>query len=295
MPVHGAFARRSRSSWDGSSAGSGSRRCCSRRSWSTGSSRRGCDRLRSATDATPSTETSRSIRGTAGTTRTSPSATPEKRPSEECGSEAGGAAPDRAADRDPRHLAADRERTPVWPGDVPFSARTTASLADGSPYESTCFTMSAHLGTHVDAPSHVLRDGAAHRSAVAASLPRAGARRGARGPGRDRTGRAAARAPSARRACSSARSARPSSRRSPRSAWPKRERSWSAPTPRSIDPEDAEDLPVHRALLSRGVALLEGLALSHVEPGDYGLVAVPLAFEALEASPVRAVLIRQVP
>jgi kynurenine formamidase len=53
------------------------------------------------------------------------------------------------------------------------------------------------------------------------------------------------------------------------------------------------DLPVHRTLLSRGVALLEGLLLSHVEPGDYGLVAVPLAFELLDSSPVRAVLIRQ--
>jgi arylformamidase len=61
----------------------------------------------------------------------------------------------------------------------------------------------------------------------------------------------------------------------------------------SIDPVDAEDLPVHRMLLSRGVALLEALQLQHVAPGDYGLVAVPLAFETLDASPVRAVLIRQ--
>ncbi len=61
----------------------------------------------------------------------------------------------------------------------------------------------------------------------------------------------------------------------------------------SIDPADAYDVPVHRTLLSRGVALLEGLLLAHVEPGDYGLVAVPLAFELLDSSPVRAVLIRQ--
>jgi hypothetical protein len=30
-----------------------------------------------------------------------------------------------------------------------------------------------------------------------------------------------------------------------------------------------------------------------VAPGDYGLVAAPLAFEVLDASPVRALLIRQ--
>jgi arylformamidase len=61
----------------------------------------------------------------------------------------------------------------------------------------------------------------------------------------------------------------------------------------SIDPEDAEDLPAHRALLSRGIALLENLDLSGAGPGDYTLVAVPLAFEDLDASPVRAILIRK--
>ena len=61
----------------------------------------------------------------------------------------------------------------------------------------------------------------------------------------------------------------------------------------SIDPEDAEDLPVHRMLLSRGIMLLEGLSLAHVEPGDYRLVALPLRFRDLDASPVRAVLIKE--
>jgi arylformamidase len=60
----------------------------------------------------------------------------------------------------------------------------------------------------------------------------------------------------------------------------------------SIDPADAEDLPAHRTLLSRGVALLEHLALDAVAPGDYQLVALPLRFDALDASPVRAILIR---
>ena len=60
----------------------------------------------------------------------------------------------------------------------------------------------------------------------------------------------------------------------------------------SLDPEDAEDLPVHRALLSLGVFLLEGLDLSAVEPGDYRLIALPLKLTDLDAAPVRAVLIR---
>ena len=60
----------------------------------------------------------------------------------------------------------------------------------------------------------------------------------------------------------------------------------------SIDPEDAEDLPAHRALLERGVALLEDLDLDGVPEGEYQLVALPLRFEALDASPVRAILIK---
>jgi arylformamidase len=59
----------------------------------------------------------------------------------------------------------------------------------------------------------------------------------------------------------------------------------------SIDPEDAEDLPAHRTLLSRGIALLEDLDLDAVPEGDYQLVALPLRFKDLDASPVRAILI----
>jgi arylformamidase len=61
----------------------------------------------------------------------------------------------------------------------------------------------------------------------------------------------------------------------------------------SVDPEDAADLPVHRTLLSRAVAVLENLDLSDASPGDYRLVALPLFFKELDASPVRAILIKE--
>ena len=50
---------------------------------------------------------------------------------------------------------------------------------------------------------------------------------------------------------------------------------------------------VHRRLLGAGVALLEGLDLSAVEPGDYMLSALPVRLAAGEAAPVRAVLWRE--
>ena len=61
----------------------------------------------------------------------------------------------------------------------------------------------------------------------------------------------------------------------------------------SVDPGDAADLPVHRTLLSRGVAILENLDLSSAMPGIYQLVALPIRFRELDASPVQAILIRK--
>ncbi len=38
------------------------------------------------------------------------------------------------------------------------------------------------------------------------------------------------------------------------------------------------------------MAILEGLVLDEAAPGDYELIAMPLKFTTLDASPVRAVL-----
>lgn len=47
----------------------------------------------------------------------------------------------------------------------------------------------------------------------------------------------------------------------------------------------------HRAFLSEGVAILEGLELTRVEPGEYFLFAPPVPYDGLDGAPVRAVLI----
>lgn len=63
----------------------------------------------------------------------------------------------------------------------------------------------------------------------------------------------------------------------------------------SIEPAEAvaAGAPTHRVLLSAGVAILEGLVLEAVQPGEYLLIALPLRLQHSEASPVRAVLLRQ--
>ena len=63
------------------------------------------------------------------------------------------------------------------------------------------------------------------------------------------------------------------------------------PDQQSIAPAGDEEAP-HVELLARGIPILEGLYLDDVADGIYTLCAFPLKLQGLEASPVRAVLIR---
>ena len=51
-----------------------------------------------------------------------------------------------------------------------------------------------------------------------------------------------------------------------------------------------EQVPVHRAFLDHGVALLEGVDLSNIQPGPYELICFPLRLRGLDGAPCRAVL-----
>jgi arylformamidase len=59
----------------------------------------------------------------------------------------------------------------------------------------------------------------------------------------------------------------------------------------SVDPFSSKTLPSHHGTRSGpGMAILEGLELTGVEPGCYELCALPLRIEGADASPVRAAL-----
>lgn len=49
-------------------------------------------------------------------------------------------------------------------------------------------------------------------------------------------------------------------------------------------------IPTHTILLKAGIAVLEGLNLLHVEPGNYELICMPLKIAGAEGAPARAVL-----
>jgi arylformamidase len=184
------------------------------------------------------------------------------------------------------------EGTPVWPGDVPFSWRETEGAGSGAPFGSTCFTMSAHCGTHADAPSHVFANGESIGAAPLAAY--VGKARVVELPGLGETGPDALPPRSLGPLRVLFRSGGKASL-SPLAAIRLAERGAMlvGTDAASIDPEDAEDLPAHRALLERGIALLEDLDLTGVPDGDYELIALPLRFDNLDASPVRAILIKE--
>lgn len=60
----------------------------------------------------------------------------------------------------------------------------------------------------------------------------------------------------------------------------------------SVDAWNSEDLSVHRILLKNKIAILEGLRLESVSPGDYELICLPLKLVGCDGAPVRAILRR---
>src|SRR5699024_12832476 len=58
----------------------------------------------------------------------------------------------------------------------------------------------------------------------------------------------------------------------------------------SIDPANSKESSAHHSLHKNNVHILENLMLGEVEPGDYELIALPLAIVGADGSPVRAVI-----
>jgi arylformamidase len=62
----------------------------------------------------------------------------------------------------------------------------------------------------------------------------------------------------------------------------------------SVDAFEREDFPVHRILLGAQVLILEGLDLRAVPPGAYELLALPLRLQGGDGAPTRAFLIQHI-
>jgi arylformamidase len=60
----------------------------------------------------------------------------------------------------------------------------------------------------------------------------------------------------------------------------------------SVDRYGDDTAPAHRLLLKNDILILEGLDLKAVAPGEYFLLCLPLRVQSAEAAPARAVLAR---
>ena len=176
----------------------------------------------------------------------------------------------------------------VYPGDPAPQRQVLSATAAGDLYNLTAFSMCAHNGTHVDAPFHFLPEGdtidrmdldifvgecfaARHEGNVNAADARAILEK-AQGAERILIGGAATVTAEAAEVFAAG-GIRLLGNES-----------------QSVGPENAP-MAVHKILLSRGIALLEGIVLTDVPEGHYFLSAAPLNLAGADGAPCRAYLI----
>lgn len=191
--------------------------------------------------------------------------------------------------------------TAVWPGDQPFEIYWTLSQERGDSVNAAAMKLSAHTGTHTDGAYHVSLSGGKPAEMPLGSYIGTALVVDARG----------------REALDEGVLDDVDTTRIRRILFRTRDEvdptvfpgRFLAPTPAlarrlvaegvkligsdapSMDDVASKTLESHHILADGGVATLENLVLSHVEPGEYLLIALPLKLTDADSSPVRAVLI----
>lgn len=197
---------------------------------------------------------------------------------------------------------------PVYPGDPAIEMALEADITRGDAYNLTRLSLSAHTGTHLDAPRHFIADGPTIDELALDALV---------GPALvvetdapcDLTADDLDRLDiplDIQRLLLKTRNSR---------RWEQPMTPVFAPDFIALKPSAAEwlirrgvrlvgvdylsvealdaapDSPVHTSLLRAGVLILEGLNLSGVTPGTYNLIALPMKLVGADGAPTRAVLV----
>lgn len=183
-----------------------------------------------------------------------------------------------------------------WPGDAAFELRREGSLARGDACNLSSFSMSAHLGTHVDSPLHYAADGASMDELDFDAVVGAARVIGMEEAGGIRRGeRVLFKTENSNR------------------AWQHEpfDPSYTALTPGlarelaarrpalvgidylSIGTPDLDGEETHRILLGAGIWIVESLDLRGVERGEYDLICLPLKIAGAEGAPARVLLRRR--
>ena len=199
--------------------------------------------------------------------------------------------------------------TPCYPGDTKFERIQVAHSTPGGGFNVSRLSMSAHSGTHVDAPNHFIHGGTTidgietSRWITRALVCECGGASSVE-PGASSVGPDAVPLADLRPGCAvifklnseADFNGDPSLARtlSPEAASTLIDAGvalvgidWL-----SIEADDNPDYPVHRALLGAGIPIVENLRLRHVEEGWYTLVVAPLLVTGGDGAPARALLLR---
>ena len=195
--------------------------------------------------------------------------------------------------------------TPEWPGDTPYACGWTATISDGSSVNLSSITTSPHVGTHADAPLHV-RDGwpGSHELPLEAFCGPAVVVDVSGSEGEVPLEQIVNALPSQsidrlllKTGSSIAGGSFPEhwahlSESCARSLLGMGLKLLGVDAP-SVDSRESKSLAVHKMLFSGNAFILENLDLRRVTPGAYDLMAFPVKVMALDAAPVRAVLLER--
>lgn len=189
-----------------------------------------------------------------------------------------------------------------WPGDGPVMVDRVRSMDDGERLNQSRLDLSAHTGTHIDAPVHFLKGGSGVDSlplevligsAVVVHIP------GVRAVGASHFKMANIPSGTQRLLLKT------DNRKFLEQSEFNREFSYITPDGAGylidhgirlvgIDylsvAEYGSGEEVHRALLSEGIVIVEGLDLGEVHPGLYRMTALPLKIRGCDGAPARVVL-----
>ncbi len=191
----------------------------------------------------------------------------------------------------------------TWPGSPPVSIEQTMSFDRGDDHNVSRISAGVHIGTHMDAPSHFVRDGAAiDQVPLDATI----------GPARllDLTGRtviersdlephgieAGQRVLLKTDNSSSDWSTKPFNHDFAHLSTEAAQFLASCNVRLvgidylSVSGINKNEHEVHQAILGAGIWVIEGLFLKDVKPGDYELICLPLKIEGSDGAPARAVL-----
>lgn len=192
------------------------------------------------------------------------------------------------------------ETLPAFPGDPAIEFAHASSVPD--PFHLTRLSFGSHAGTHIDAPAHLIKDGATVDAIPLATL--IGTCRVI--DLRDRTQPISS---DDLKASNLAGTRRLLLRTRNSELWQQNnfDKNYLGLTPAaadylvdlgiqlvgidylSIEPFNSEG-EGHRILLQAGTVILEGLDLSDVEPGNFELICLPLKLSGIDGAPCRAVL-----